>query len=388
MAIFNKNKKKNPVGGITMGVDLISEILDRTNLEMAEMTPINIMLIGKTGVGKSTLINHIFRENLAKTGIGAPVTEHLVKISKEGVPVNLYDTKGLELSLESQRTVQMEVMNTITDLKSAGDPDQAIHCVWFCINASSHRLEEIEKIWIAALSGFVPVIVVLTQAMDMASSAELEVYIRKACPETVDCISVVASDFELGPYTLRSYGLKDLMERTFQAIPEEARRAFINAQRVDIEKKADMARVWAKRFVYETFAVGFIPVPFADAPIIATSQVTMIAKITSIFGISYDRAMLTSLVGAMAGIGGAVVTGRTLTVNLLKLIPGAGLLATGLISGSTAASITHAMARIYINALTEVCRREYTGNKVLPSELHRFVEAEMKKYLDAKKTPK
>lgn len=68
MAIFNKNKKKNPVGGITMGVDLISEILDRTNLEMAEMTPINIMLIGKTGVGKSTLINHIFRENLAKTG--------------------------------------------------------------------------------------------------------------------------------------------------------------------------------------------------------------------------------------------------------------------------------------------------------------------------------
>lgn len=385
MAIFSKNKKTSPMGNVTMGADLISEILSKTDEEMAEMDPINILLIGKTGVGKSTLINHIFRENLAQTGTGAPVTRHLEKISKEGVPLNLYDTKGLELSEESQRTVQSEVMTLISDLEAAGDPAQAIHCVWFCISSLSRRLEETERIWINALSLMLPVVVVLTQAIDEAGARELKQYVLAQCPQIVDCIPVVARPYELGPYTLNSYGLKELMIKTYRSIPDQVKPAFINAQRVDIEKKAELARRWAKRFVYETFAVGFIPIPFADAPIIATSQVTMIAKITSIFGISYDRAMMTSVVGAMAGIGGAVVTGRTLTTNLLKLVPGAGLLVTGTISGSTAAGITLAMSRIYISALKEVSRREYSGDKVMPEELRHLVEIEMRKYMERNK---
>ena len=35
---------------------------------------VNIMLSGITGVGKSTLINAIFGEDLAETGVGAPLT--------------------------------------------------------------------------------------------------------------------------------------------------------------------------------------------------------------------------------------------------------------------------------------------------------------------------
>lgn len=384
IAVFKKIKKKTPLGDITMGIDLISEILEKTDEEMAQMNPVNVLLIGKTGVGKSTLINQIFRENLAKTGIGAPVTEHLIKISKPGMPLNLYDTKGLELSLESQKTVQSEVMKTIEDQEAKQDIREVIHCIWFCISALSGRLEETEKIWIQALSQRLPVIVVLTQAIDRQAARELEQYIKKECPQIKGCIPVVAKDYKIESYNLRSYGLKDLMERTLANLPEEARRAFINAQRVDLEKKAQEARRWAKRFVYETFAVGFIPIPFADAPIIAASQATMLAKITAIFGVSYDQAMITSLVGAMAGIGGAVVTGRTLTTNLLKLIPGAGMMVAGAISGSTAAAITMAMSTIYINVLKEVCRQEYDGKKILPEEIRLLVDQELKRVLPKK----
>ena len=67
MVLFKKTKRKKPLTDIGMGVDLISEIMAQTNQEISEMDPINILLIGKTGVGKSTLINEIFRENLAET---------------------------------------------------------------------------------------------------------------------------------------------------------------------------------------------------------------------------------------------------------------------------------------------------------------------------------
>lgn len=388
MALFKKKTgKRGPLADVTMGADLISEILERTDQEMVEMDPMNIMLIGKTGVGKSTLINNIFREKLAETGIGAPVTQHLVRIRKEGVPLTLYDTKGLELSLVSQNVVQEEVQATLTRLNEHGDGKDRIHCVWFCISAGSHRLEETEKLWIQGLASQLPVIVVLTQALDLTAARELAGYIKAECPAISGIIPVLARDYEVGRYTLRSFGLKELVGMTYAIVPEEVKRAFINAQRVDIDKKAELARRWAKRFVYETFAIGFIPIPFADAPILATSQVTMIAKITAIFGLSYDRAMLTSVVGAMAGVGGAIVTGRSLTTGLLKLVPGAGTLAVGTISGATASAITSAMARVYIRVLKEVAAREYRGEETLPRELRALVEQEMKNYLKNRKAP-
>ena len=59
---------------------------------------VTILTAGKTGVGKSTLINTVFRESLAETGVGKPVTAHLNYYKKESVPIALYDTQGLELS--------------------------------------------------------------------------------------------------------------------------------------------------------------------------------------------------------------------------------------------------------------------------------------------------
>jgi len=40
----------------------------------------NILICGATGVGKSSVVNHVFGENLAKVGHGIPVTQGITNI--------------------------------------------------------------------------------------------------------------------------------------------------------------------------------------------------------------------------------------------------------------------------------------------------------------------
>ena len=359
-----------------------------TEEEVRKMNPINIMLVGKTGVGKSTLINHIFRENLAATGIGKPVTKHLEKITKEGVPITLYDTKGLELNPSVQTQVRKEVFDEIRRLNQFGEEKDKIHVVWYCLNTGSSRLESFEEGFIRELSEILPVVVVLTQSLQEDNVRELSEYIDSLRLNIKGMVSVIAKSYAISGHHIAAFGLEELVSVTFTLLPESAELAFINAQKVDVMKKAEYAKKWAKGFITETFMVGFTPVPFADAPILASSQIAMIAKITSIFGVSMNKGMITSIVSSAAGVSGAVFTGRTLVSNLLKLVPGAGTLVGGIISGSTAALITTALAYAYINVMIKVATSEYQNKQLENSEVMEMMKKELRHQMDVVKKEK
>ena len=54
-----------------INTDKVAEDCIRTIAErIRNLKKLNIIVAGKTGVGKSTLINGVFRETLAETGIG------------------------------------------------------------------------------------------------------------------------------------------------------------------------------------------------------------------------------------------------------------------------------------------------------------------------------
>lgn len=105
--------------------DAINIIADK----IKNLRTLNIIVAGKTGVGKSTLINAIFREKLAETGMGKPVTEHMRKLTKKGVPLSIYDTRGFELGKEVQAEVKKEIVDTISQCLATQDINKAIHCI-------------------------------------------------------------------------------------------------------------------------------------------------------------------------------------------------------------------------------------------------------------------
>ena len=223
--------------------DFISETIKKFQSDLENMAKVNILVVGKTGVGKSTLINNIFREELAETGIGRPVTQHLKKISKEGLPINLYDTKGLELEEDVQETIKKEILDEIENCNrnslERNDKSELMHVCWYCINTSVARCEETDIKWINELSEKIPVIVVLTQGFPRKKARELKSSIDDLNLNCKNVIPVLAEQLveEEDEIVIKSYGLDKLVEVTYQVIPKEVKKAFVNVQKVDIKKK-------------------------------------------------------------------------------------------------------------------------------------------------------
>ena len=141
-----------------------SEIRSETEYEKqnAAIGRFNLAIFGKTGVGKSTLINAIFGEEVARTGIGEPVTRgshlYLDKVGHLGI----VDTQGLEVGKDNKQ-ILAELDKAMTHMRQLPLSEQ-IHVAWYCLRGMDRRFEEAEADFIRRLDEMgLPVIVVLTQ---------------------------------------------------------------------------------------------------------------------------------------------------------------------------------------------------------------------------------
>ena len=53
--------------------EVLKNMHDKIKEEQSKMGKVNILIAGKTGVGKSTLVNAVFGKTVATTGTGRPV---------------------------------------------------------------------------------------------------------------------------------------------------------------------------------------------------------------------------------------------------------------------------------------------------------------------------
>lgn len=345
--------------------EIVEKIMAKIKEEYANLTTLNVMVLGKTGVGKSTLINHMFGEAIVKTGIGRPVTQNIRKYEKDGFPLAIYDTPGLELDGEHAVDSLLEqVVGVTKDSLSKGDLSSAIHCIWYCVSATSHRFEPSEvsfvKRLLEKLEGFnIPVILILTQAYNKKDAAELKRVIDNENLSIVQAIPVLAENYTLDDLgTIKAYGLTDLTSVMLEVIPEAVKKTFIAMQKADLKLKRAKAHAVVVTAAAASAATGAIPIPFSDAALLVPEQISMIAGITAVFGIPISKATMTAVLTSTIGTAGTTILGKTIVTGLIKLIPGAGSAVGGAISAVTAAALTSALGEAYIGILTMIVSGE------------------------------
>jgi GTP-binding protein len=348
-----------------IGVERIAqEAINAIVEKIKNLNTLNIIVAGKTGVGKSTLINSVFKEKLAETGMGKPVTTHMCRIAKKGVPLAIYDTRGFELGKEVQAEVKKEVIETISKGLATQDINKAIHCIWYCINTASNRIEPEEIEWLKELSmenqiTKVPIVVVLTQSFSKKKAQEMRQTLLNENLDIIQVIPVLAEDYEIEDLgTAKAYGLDVLIKVMGEALPEELMDTLQHVQIACLEEKKRHAQAAVVSAALLAASEGAAPIPFSDYALLIPTQVGMVASITVIFGFDINKSIITALLSSTIGAGGATLLGKTVVTNLLKFIPGAGTVVGGAISAGTAGVITAALGEAYIGVMELVFKGE------------------------------
>ena len=327
----------------------------------------NILISGQTGVGKSTLINAVFRVPLADEGTGRPVTTHVQRHDVPGVPVTIFDTPGIELG-HAKNEVIRDYKKTIRESRK-GSPDDLIHVAWYCVDAGQARIQNYDVEIVRALAEEVPVILVLTQCIDDERTDALEQAIAaEKLPVQGEPVRTLARARRLAGQTLPPSGLEELVERTNDILPEAVRRAFANAQGVVIRLKANQARAIVGASSLAAAGVGAAPIPVPDAAVLMPVQLGMLASITAVFGIDMGNERAVTLIRGLVGGGGVAVAGRQIAATLLKVVPG-----TTLINASVAGALTAALGEAYIQLCSEMLRRQAAGKPMPEAEMLPFL---------------
>ena len=204
-----KNKIKNEVSKIS------------SNKDSFKIKNLTVMLVGKSGVGKSTLINNVLKIKEAKTGTGSFQTIDIKAYYNEALPyIRLIDTRGIELNVKyGANAIMKDAQNYIKAQLSTNDINNFVHCIWYCITGD--RFEQAEIDLLNALKhtypdNKIPIIIVYTQATDENMINDMKKYIKEININE-KFIKVLAERKKLiDKNYLEAFGLDELLNETFK----------------------------------------------------------------------------------------------------------------------------------------------------------------------------
>ena len=210
-----------------------------TNEFSQKLNHFNILILGRAGIGKTTLINSILqfegtdKELLTGEGTSKTIGPPIGYVSDSVKGLRLWDSQGIDKEKYNIPKVVEDVKELINQASINNDPDKFIHCIWYCI--SGNRFETSESESISELMSIydddtLPIIIVYTEAYSDKIAEDVCFEVKKVLNDIVNkekikeinIIPVLAKDKEIivGDIsdTVEKYGIKPLMDISVKKI--------------------------------------------------------------------------------------------------------------------------------------------------------------------------
>ncbi|GAB7140782.1 GTP-binding protein [Deferribacterales bacterium RsTz2092] len=313
----------------------------------------NILIIGKTGAGKSSVINYVFGREVAPVGnVAEPMTRGIIPYDHESFTI--YDSEGYELGDDKQRHYERLILDSLAESE--------YHIVWYAIPAADKRITELDIKLIKRIKreGF-PVCLLLTkvdepdekQLNDMLATAN-----EKLAGVNVFRLSVNANN---NPALAASCNWKKLVDYSIE-----------KAEQYLLKLKREEANTIITKATVAAGAVALSPIPFSDAALLVPIQTAMIFKIFSIYGVSLGKAVVTNVASAVL----TTAIGQSFAGNLLKFIPFVGSIGGAIINTGVATAITGILG----NMVADLCEsggdieRKFSSSSFIVGAVQKFKE--------------
>ena len=274
------------------------------SLDQDHLPTANIIVAGITGTGKSTLLNAVFGMDMAETGKGRPVTEHMNEYNNPDVPICVWDTVGLELDSEKTRKSIEAIQNVIASKATSEQQFDRIHAIWYCINSGSNRYQGAELNFIKSLHAIgVPFIIVLTQSFgDEDEENAFEEQIRKENAKMgmndISIVQVLAKDYKLrGQPPVPAFGLDTLINLTISQMPNYLKGSVTAAQRVSRDQKRVQSEQVIADYVQAAREGFWDKVPLANIFVANKRVMNMLQKIGTMYNMQISQEAIEKLVG-------------------------------------------------------------------------------------------
>lgn len=325
----------------------------------------NVLFLGNSGVGKTTLINSILGTNAA-TGIGVSGTTKETKIyENEDIPFRIIDTMGFEpvKFLQPNKAIN-GVKRWSKDVALDSNEDTNIDLICLCVDGTSSKLfpKAIDDfLKSVSLWKTVPVIVAITKSYSLPDREENVNMVKKAFEgkkrELRGIFPVVAAPYVISDdYAIEPQGIDALIEGINAILPEGIKASASDINKYILDRKRFLAHSTVIGITGVGVTVGLVPFPFSDAWLLVPTENLEIGALARIYGIN-NNDKFKELMNQMIETGTVSIAAKGL-ISALKAIPGIGI-AASVINGVIAGIIVAAIGEGSVYVFEQI----YLGNK-------------------------